>query len=125
YSKTSGDAHPVLTIVNLDPHHMQHGFVDVPVDADQFVVRDLLDEVEYTWHRGWNYVRFDPDIRQGHILCLPKHPISSSPPRSTTSHPHRPPSPAIRSGSRTRSSIRRTSSRSSTATTTASATFRV
>jgi starch synthase (maltosyl-transferring) len=73
YSKTApGGSDPVLTIVNLDPRHMQHGLVDVPVDEDVFPVRDLLDEASYTWHRGWNYVRFDPEIRQGHILCLPK-----------------------------------------------------
>jgi starch synthase (maltosyl-transferring) len=73
YSKTApGGGDPVLTIVNLDPHHMQHGLVDVPVDEDVFPVQDLLDETSYTWHRGWNYVRFDPEIRQGHILCLPK-----------------------------------------------------
>jgi starch synthase (maltosyl-transferring) len=73
YSKTApGGSDAVLTIVNLDPHHMQHGLVDVPVDEDVFLVRDLLDETSYTWHRGWNYVRFDPEIRQGHILCLPK-----------------------------------------------------
>jgi hypothetical protein len=35
-------------------------------------VRDLLDDTDYRWHRGWNYVRFDPGIRQGHLLCLPK-----------------------------------------------------
>jgi len=62
----------VLVVVSLDPRHMQHGFVDVPVDLDSFVVRDLIDDVEYTWHRGRNYVRFDPEIRQGHILWLPK-----------------------------------------------------
>jgi len=72
YSKTSTDGDRVLTIVNLDPHHTQHGFVDTPVEADVYTVRDLLDDVEYTWHRGWNYVRFDPDIRQGHVLWLPR-----------------------------------------------------
>jgi starch synthase (maltosyl-transferring) len=71
YSKTSEDGDRVMTIVNLDPHHMQHGFVDTPVDADGYTVRDLVDDVEYTWHRGRNYVRFDPDIRQGHVLWLP------------------------------------------------------
>jgi starch synthase (maltosyl-transferring) len=72
YSKTAPDGSDrVLTIVNLDPLHMQHGRVDTPVDKDLFPVRDLLDEATYTWHRGWNYVRFDPEIRQGHILCLP------------------------------------------------------
>ena len=72
FSKRAGDD-AILVVVNLDPHHMQHGFVDVPVDLDSFVVRDVIDDVEYTWHRGRNYVRFDPDIRQGHILWLPKH----------------------------------------------------
>jgi starch synthase (maltosyl-transferring) len=72
YGKETADE-AIVTIVNLDPHHMQHGFVDVPAADDMFGVRDLLDEVQYTWHRGRNYVRFDPDIRQGHILWLPKH----------------------------------------------------
>jgi starch synthase (maltosyl-transferring) len=72
YTKTAPDGSDrVLTIVNLDPRHTQHGLVDVPVDEDVFAVRDLLDDTSYTWHRGWNYVRFDPETRQGHILCLP------------------------------------------------------
>jgi starch synthase (maltosyl-transferring) len=72
YSKTSADGSDrIQTIVNLDPRHMQHGLVEVPVDADVYTVRDLIDDTEYTWHRGWNYVRFDPQIRQGHILWLP------------------------------------------------------
>jgi len=72
YSKAAPDgSDPILTIVNLDPHHTQHGFVDVPVSDDAFPVRDLLDDASYTWHRGRNYVRFDPGIRQGHVLCLP------------------------------------------------------
>jgi starch synthase (maltosyl-transferring) len=75
YSKTSPDGtDALLTIVNLDPHHMQHGFVEVPVDSQAYKVRDLLDDAEYTWHRGWNYVRFDPGFRQGHVLWLPSTP---------------------------------------------------
>ena len=70
YSKrVSGDE--VYVIVNLDPLRLQHGFVDLGIDADAFVVRDLLDDAEYAWHRGRNYVRFDPGIRQGHILWRP------------------------------------------------------
>jgi len=64
------DSERLLVIVNLDPHHTQHGFVDAPIDDDVYVVRDLLDDVAYTWHRGRNYVRFDPDVRQGHILQI-------------------------------------------------------
>ena len=75
YSKTSPDgADVVLTIVNLDPRYMQHGHVRVSsVGADQaYPVRDLIDDTNYEWRGDWNYVRFDPDIRQGHILWLPK-----------------------------------------------------
>jgi starch synthase (maltosyl-transferring) len=83
YSKTALDgAETLLVVVNLDPHHMQHGHVQVAFDslpvldvADgeaSYTVRDLLDDVEYQWRGAWNYVRFDPDIRQGHILWLPK-----------------------------------------------------
>jgi len=81
YSKTSLDgADAVLVVVNLDPHHMQHGHVQVPdalvaragTDArGAYTVRDLLDDAEYQWRGAWNYVRFDPDIRQGHVLWLP------------------------------------------------------
>jgi starch synthase (maltosyl-transferring) len=73
YSKTALDGGDrVLTVVNLDPFFTQHGFIEVPVDEAAYTVRDLLDDTDYTWHRGWNYVRFDPGVRQGHLLCLPK-----------------------------------------------------
>jgi len=75
YSKASRDgADVVLTIVNLDPHRMQHGHVRVPgVEPDEgYTVHDLIDDTSYQWRGDWNYVRFDPDIRQGHILWLPK-----------------------------------------------------
>jgi starch synthase (maltosyl-transferring) len=74
YSKRAPDASEwLLTIVNLDPLHMQHGHVEVAGFApdDVYTVRDLIDEVTYNWRGAWNYVRFDPDIRQGHILWLP------------------------------------------------------
>jgi starch synthase (maltosyl-transferring) len=64
------DSERLLVVINLDPHHTQHGHVDAAVDADAYIARDLLDDVAYTWHRGRNYVRFDPDVRQGHILQI-------------------------------------------------------
>ena len=74
YSKRAPDgSESLLTIVNLDPLHMQHGHVEVPGYGpdDSYTVRDLIDDVTYDWRGAWNYVRFDPDIRQGHILWLP------------------------------------------------------
>jgi len=73
YSKTAPDGSDrILTVINLDPHHMQHGHVRVPGVGDDtaFSVRDLLDNVVYEWRGEWNYVRFDPEIRQGHILQI-------------------------------------------------------
>lgn len=66
----------VLTIVNLDPHHMQHGHVQVPLarfgqpSHEGFGARDLLTDAVYRWHGEWNYVRLDPGLRQAHILEL-------------------------------------------------------
>ena len=69
----------MFVVVNLDPHHMQHGWVQVLLESlrslgagpdHTFTVRDLIDDAVYTWHGGWNYVRFDPGVRQGHIFQL-------------------------------------------------------
>jgi starch synthase (maltosyl-transferring) len=71
------DSSALLIAINLDPHHMQQGFVRVPPGWEiarrgdrAYGVRDLIDDAEYWWRSDWNYVRFDPDIRQGHILEL-------------------------------------------------------
>jgi starch synthase (maltosyl-transferring) len=76
YSKSIG-GEVVYTVVNLDPHSMQHGFVQVPLDLigahgpdATFEARDLLDDVVYAWRGEWNYVRLDPGVRQGHVLKL-------------------------------------------------------
>jgi starch synthase (maltosyl-transferring) len=74
YTKTSPDGSDrVLTVVNLDPHHMQHGHVRVeplPDGDEGFTVHDLLDDTTYRWRGEWNYVRFDPGIRQGHVFAI-------------------------------------------------------
>jgi starch synthase (maltosyl-transferring) len=72
YSKTSPDGSDfLLMVVNLDPHHMQHGHVDVPFTGSELhIVHDLLDGAQYAWRGGQNYVRFDPGVKQGHILAL-------------------------------------------------------
>ena len=75
YSKRSADGTDlVLMVVNLDPRHMQHGFVRLPltnwgVGPESTVeVRDLLWNERYYWRGEWNYVRLDPDARVAHIL---------------------------------------------------------
>jgi starch synthase (maltosyl-transferring) len=74
YSKRApGSGETIFVAVNLDPLHMQHGHIEVPGFAPDaaYTVRDLIDDVAYEWRGAWNYVRFDPGIRQGHILWLP------------------------------------------------------
>ena len=69
----------MFVAVNLDPHHTQHGFVQVPRDLLERVTpdpdagyhaHDLLSDARYLWRGDRNYVRFDPGVRQTHILSF-------------------------------------------------------
>ena len=75
YSKRAADgADLVLVVVNLDPHHMQHGFVQLPLSewglsaGAPLEVHDLISNERYFWRGEWNYVRLDPESRVAHIL---------------------------------------------------------
>jgi starch synthase (maltosyl-transferring) len=77
YTKSAPDGSDVLLmVVNLDPHHMQHGFVQVPVDLvgveprRPYAVHDLLADTTYTWRGDWNYVQLSPDTLQGHVFKI-------------------------------------------------------
>jgi starch synthase (maltosyl-transferring) len=77
YSKESGDlSNLILTIVNLDPHHTQAGFVNLPLDQLQippdraYEAEDLLTGERYMWNGSRNYVELNPQVRAGHILKL-------------------------------------------------------
>jgi len=64
----------ILVVVNLDPHHKQHSYVDVPLDqfgsmeGDAYQAHDLLTDVRYIWHGRRNYVELDPEIQPAHIF---------------------------------------------------------
>jgi starch synthase (maltosyl-transferring) len=75
YSKQSADGSDViLVVVNLDPHHMQHGFIMLPLaawglsDTAPVEVLDLISNERYYWRGEWNYVRLDPEVRVAHLL---------------------------------------------------------
>jgi starch synthase (maltosyl-transferring) len=77
YSKHTDDlANIVLTVVNLDPHNVQSGTVNAPLnswgfDADKpYRVHDLLSDESYTWRGEWNYVALNPAVRAAHIFHL-------------------------------------------------------
>jgi len=67
YSKRSEDAsNTVIVVVNLDPHHTQSGWVDLPLETlgmdskRPFQMHDLLSDARYLWQGNRNYVELDP-----------------------------------------------------------------
>src|SRR5262249_17216623 len=74
YTKSYGDDR-LLIVVNLDPHHLQHGFVrSGPGEACH-----LLDSETYRRDREWNYVRLEPGVRQAHVFELRGRQVGRSP----------------------------------------------
>ena len=77
YSKRTEDGSDlVLMVVNLDPFHMQHGWIQLPFaewnipPTRTIEAVDLLSDERYYWRGEWNYVRLDPQARVAHILEL-------------------------------------------------------
>jgi len=77
YSKQGGGVEDiVLVVVNLDVHHAQGGYVELPlerfgVEADRpYQVHDLLSGARFLWHGARNYVRLDPQQVPAHIFRL-------------------------------------------------------
>ena len=66
----------IVVIVNLDPFHKQHSFVDLPIDqfalgeGESYQVHDLLSDARYLWHGRRNYVELDPEIQPAHIFRI-------------------------------------------------------
>ncbi len=69
-------AEMVLVVVNLDPHHAQSGWIELPLadlglDPEQpFQVDDLLGGGRFLWHGRRNYVALDPHAMPGHVFRL-------------------------------------------------------
>ena len=77
YAKHTDDlSNIILVTVNLDPHHIHTGWVELPLeelglDAEQpFQVHDLLSGSRYLWHGSRNYVELNPQIVPAHILRI-------------------------------------------------------
>jgi starch synthase (maltosyl-transferring) len=80
YSKHTEDLSDfVLVIVNLDPHHVHSGWVELPLaelalDPEQpYQVHDLLSGARYLWTGSRNYVEVDPRIVPAHVFRLRRH----------------------------------------------------
>jgi starch synthase (maltosyl-transferring) len=68
----------ILTVVNLDPHHPQSGWVDadltplgIAADAS-YQVHELLTDARYLWSGRRNFVSIDPARVPAHIFRLRK-----------------------------------------------------
>ncbi|WKZ22948.1 MAG: alpha-1,4-glucan--maltose-1-phosphate maltosyltransferase [Candidatus Brocadiaceae baterium WH-1] len=79
YRKTTEDLSNILFIVvNLDPYHVQSGFVKVPVEklgidkGQPYLAHDLLSDDKYIWQGEDNYVELNPSVLPAHIFRIRK-----------------------------------------------------
>ncbi len=79
YGKTTPDkSNIIITVVSLDPHHRQSGWLRLPLDRLEidprapFLAHDLLTDDRYVWQGGVNYVELDPRVMPAHILHVQK-----------------------------------------------------
>ena len=77
YSKTTADGTDVvLVVVNLDPHHRQSGWVEMPLErfgltpGRPYQMHDLLSGARFLWDGARNYVELDPQVTPAHIFRL-------------------------------------------------------
>jgi starch synthase (maltosyl-transferring) len=74
YAKVADDGEAVLVVVNLDPHHVQSGWLTldpalVGVEADRpFQVNDLLTGARFLWSGARNFVELDPSRAPAHLF---------------------------------------------------------
>jgi starch synthase (maltosyl-transferring) len=75
--EASGDI--ILVIVNLDPHNVQSGWLELDLGALRldaaapYQVHDLLSEQRFEWRGGRNYVMLDPRRLPAHVFKLRRH----------------------------------------------------
>ena len=77
YTKMSMDGRNiVLTVVNLDPHHVQRGWLDLSLEGlgltldGAFTAHDLLADACYNWRGTRSYIELDPGRLPAHIFRL-------------------------------------------------------
>ncbi len=77
FSKASDDrSNSIVVVVNLDPHHRQSGWIELPLDYfhldmhQEYQMHDLVTEARYLWHGSRNYVELDPQRMPAHIFRL-------------------------------------------------------
>jgi starch synthase (maltosyl-transferring) len=77
YTKQTEDLSDVmLMVVNLDPHYTQSGWIHLPLESlglnphQPYQVHDLLNDAQYTWEGGSNYVELNPHVAPAHLFWI-------------------------------------------------------
>jgi len=75
----------MVVVVNLDPFHVQSGWVELDLDAlgvdgdRPYVMHDLLTDARYQWQGRRNFVILDPAQVPVHVLAVDAQPAPPSP----------------------------------------------
>jgi starch synthase (maltosyl-transferring) len=76
YSKRSPDGDTILTVVSLDPHHAQAGWLELDLEAfdldprRSFAVHDLLNGQEFLWSGPRNRIELRPEETPARIYHI-------------------------------------------------------
>ena len=77
YAKSAAEVENlVVTVVNLDPHHVQSGWVELDlaslgIDAHTpYQMHDLLSGARFLWSGPRNFVQLDPQRAPAHVFAL-------------------------------------------------------
>jgi starch synthase (maltosyl-transferring) len=80
YAKIDADAeNAVLVVVNLDPHHIQSGWVTLDLgilgvdEARAYQVHDALSDARFLWSGARNFVQLDPARSPAHVFRVRRH----------------------------------------------------
>ena len=66
----------VVTVVNLDPHHVQSGWVELDLaslgiaEHTPYQMHDLLSGARFLWSGARNFVQLDPQRAPAHVFAL-------------------------------------------------------
>jgi starch synthase (maltosyl-transferring) len=76
YAKSAADGQAALVVVNLDPHHVQSGWLTLDLAAlglaedRPFQMHDLLSGQRFLWNGPRNFVQLDPARAPAHLFRI-------------------------------------------------------
>jgi starch synthase (maltosyl-transferring) len=65
------EGNTILVVVNLDPHHVQSGFISLPVaESGPVQMHDLLSGDRFFWWGDRHFIRLDPGSMPAHVFLV-------------------------------------------------------